>query len=198
VASYRGWRGAAAPTPANYRLALERRFGALAPRVAALYPGTDPAAVRRSATALASDLFITHSTWVWMDLQQRTGRAPVFFYRFDRARPPARGAARSAADGGGATHSAEIEYALGNLDRNPVYAWTAADFAVSRIMEGYFVRFITTGDPNGTGLPTWPAVRPARGGLLRQTIGTQTRTTIDREMARQHFLTRYFTDHPSS
>jgi para-nitrobenzyl esterase len=95
-------------------------------------------------------------------------------------------------------HSAEIEYALGNLRRNPVYAWTAADFAVSRILEGYFVRFIATGDPNGGGLPTWPAVRPARGGLLRQTIGTQTRTTIDREMVRQHFLTQYFADHPSS
>ena len=197
-ASYRALLGASAPTPANYRRTLARRFGALAPRVAALYPGTDPATVRRSATALASDLFIAHSTWAWMDLQRRTGRAPVFFYWFDRARPPVRGAARSAGPGGGAVHSAEIEYALGNLDRNPVYAWTAADFGVSRIMEGYFARFIQTGDPNGTGLPTWPAVRPARGGLLRQTIGTKTRTTIDREMARQHFLTQYFAGHPSS
>ena len=197
-ASYRALLGASAPTPANYRRTLARRFGALAPRVAALYPGTDPATVRRSATALASDLFIAHSTWAWMDLQQRTGRAPVFFYWFDQARPPVRGAARSAGPGGGAVHSAEIEYALGNLDRNPVYAWTAADFEVSRIMEGYFARFIQTGDPNGTGLPSWPAVRPARGGLLRQTIGTKTRTTIDREMARQHFLTQYFAGHPSS
>ncbi|MDE2296059.1 MAG: carboxylesterase family protein, partial [Gammaproteobacteria bacterium] len=197
-ASYRELLGAAAPTPANYRLALERRFGALAPRVAALYPGTDDETVRRSATALASDLFIAHSTWVWMDLQRRTGRAPVFFYRFDRARPPPRDAAHPAGTGGGATHSAEIEYALGNLDRNPVYAWTATDVAVSRILEGYLVRFIATGDPNGTGLPTWPAVRPARGGLLRQTIGARTRTTIDREMARQHFLTQYFADHPST
>ena len=123
----------------------------------------------------------------------------MFFYRFDRARPPPHGAVRPAGHGdGGATHSAEIEYALGNLRRNPVYAWTAADFDVSRILQGYFVRFITTGDPNGPGLPTWPAVRPARDGLLRQTIGTDTRTTIDREMARQRFLTRYFADHPST
>ena len=197
-APYQALLGASAPTPANYRHALARRFGAQAPRVAALYPGTDPATVRRSATALASDLFIAHSTWEWMDLQRRTGRAPVFFYRFDRARPPMRGAANAAGTDGGAVHSAEIEYALGNLDRNRVYAWTAADFAVSRIMQGYFRRFITTGDPNGTGLPTWPAARPARGGLLRQTIGTKTRTTIDREMARQRFLTQYFADHPSS
>jgi para-nitrobenzyl esterase len=105
-ASYRALLGPAAPTPANYRVALARRFGALGPRVAALYPGADPEEVRRSATALASDLFIAHSTWVWMDLQRRTGRAPVYFYRFDRARPAAAPPAPGAPPAAPAGHNA--------------------------------------------------------------------------------------------
>ena len=53
-------------------------------------------------------------------------------------------------------HSAEIEYALGNLPTNRVFDWQPEDYQVSAIMQGYFVNFINTGDPNGLGLPTWP------------------------------------------
>ena len=56
----------------------------------------------------------------------------------------------------GAVHSAEIEYALGNLDGNKVYAWTPDDRKVSQTMEQYFANFIKTGDPNRNGLPKWP------------------------------------------
>jgi hypothetical protein len=54
-------------------------------------------------------------------------------------------------------HSAEIEYALGNLATNDVYAWAPADDSASAALEGYFANFVKTLDPNGAGLPTWPA-----------------------------------------
>ena len=53
----------------------------------------------------------------------------------------------------GAVHSAEIEYALGNLATNRVYDWQPEDFEVSQIMQAFFVNFITTGNPNGLGVP---------------------------------------------
>jgi para-nitrobenzyl esterase len=92
-------------------------------------------------------------------------------------------------------HSGEIEYALGNLSGNPVYAWTDADRAASAAMEGYFAQFIKTGDPNGAGLPHWPAVREADGGLLRQVIAAHCRTEVDRGAARQAFLQAFFATH---
>lgn len=186
----------AAPTPRNYRAALERLFGDQAGRALALYPGRNEIQVKRSATALMGDMFIAHSTWRWMDLQHRTGKAPVYFYFFTKARPARRHPPTGSTPDPGAVHSSEIEYALGNLSSNRVYAWTAADYKVSRIMEGYFAHFIKSGDPNGPGLPHWPAVRASGSGLLRQTIGFRTRTQVDRRAARQHFLDRYYATHP--
>ncbi|HEU5079996.1 MAG TPA: carboxylesterase family protein [Opitutaceae bacterium] len=56
----------------------------------------------------------------------------------------------------GAPHSSDIPYALGNLDLMKDHEWTAADRETSRVMQGYFVNFIKTGNPNGEGLPEWP------------------------------------------
>ncbi len=60
----------------------------------------------------------------------------------------------------GAVHSAEIQYAMGNLDLDKRYAWEPADYEVSKAMQAYFVNFIKTGNPNGPALPEWPAYRP--------------------------------------
>lgn len=185
-----------APSPANYRAMLQHVFGAQAEQALKLYPGGNEDEVKRSGTALSGDGFIAHSTWRWMDQQRQTGGAPVYFYYFAQARPLKRNDAPGAVAEPGAVHSAEIEYALGNLDTNLVYAWTPADHETSRVMEGYFAQFIKHGDPNGDGLPPWPAAKASDGGLLRQTIDAHTRTEVDRGAARQAFLQQFFASHP--
>jgi len=176
------------PTPANYRAAMEKRFGAHAAEALKLYPGNTPAEVKASGTAFEGDDFIAFATWRWMNLQHQTGQAPVYYYYFTQARPAKRDG--SAGPDAGAVHSGEIEYALGNLSGNPVYAWTASDHHVSDIMQGYWTNFIKTGDPNGAGLPNWPAVAGKDGGLLRQVIGVDTHGTVDQNAARSAFMQR--------
>jgi para-nitrobenzyl esterase len=176
------------PTPANYRAAMEKRLGEHASEALQLYPGQTEDQVKASATAFASDHFIAFATWRWMNLQRQTGQAPVYYYYFDQARPAKRDG--SAGPDDGAVHSGEIEYALGNLSSNHVYAWTAADYRVSSVMEGYWERFIKTGNPNAAGLrlPNWPAAASKDGGLLRQVIGVNTHTVVDQNAARYEFL----------
>ena len=53
-------------------------------------------------------------------------------------------------------HSAEIEYAMGNLASNKNFAWGPEDYKLSEQLESYFANFIKTANPNGAGLPNWP------------------------------------------
>ena len=177
-----------APTPANYRAAVQKIFGEHAAEALKLYPGDTEDQVKTSGTALAGDRFIAFSTWAWMRLHRQTGKAPVYYYYFTQARPAKRDG--SAGPDAGAVHSGDIEYALGNLPGNTVYAWTDTDRRVSELMQGYWAQFIKTGDPNGPGLPRWPAAADTEGGLTRQAIGAETRTLIDRDAARYEFLQR--------
>ncbi len=169
--------GDQAPTPENYKQMLEARFGATAQEILKLYPGDDAAAVEASGNALAGDLFIGYSTWKMIDVPANKTQAPVFRYFYAHPRPPMvaeMGNARAGLAGGvvhsdadeqelenaattvGAVHSAEIEYALGNLENNKVFDWNEADFKVSSILQTYFVNFIKNHNPNGASVPEWP------------------------------------------
>jgi para-nitrobenzyl esterase len=178
----------AAPTPANYQAAMKKRLGVHAAEALKLYPASTKAEVKASATAFAGDDFIAFSTWRWMDLHRQTGQSPVYYYYFTQGRPAKRDG--SAGPDEGAVHSGEIEYALGNLSGNAVYAWTAADHHVSDVMQGYWTNFIKTGNPNGTDLPAWPATASKDGGLLRQVIGVDTHSSVDHDAPRYEFLQR--------
>lgn len=185
---YTALLGDRAPSFANYRDAVRQKFGKHAAKVLKLYPGHTEAEVKSSGTALAGDQFIAFSTWRWMHLQRKTGDAPVYYYYFAKARPAKRDG--SAGPDHAAVHSGEIEYALGNLSRNDVYAWTATDRDVSATMQGYWANFTKTGNLNGLDLPHWPATARKDGGLLRQVIGARTHTLVDRSAARYELLQR--------
>jgi para-nitrobenzyl esterase len=173
--------GAGGPTPESLANAIARFYGDKAGPVLKAYAATTTDEVYEAAAHLASARFIAYGTWKWTELQMKTGGKPVYRYLYARPRPaylgmpgqpapaaPAAGRGGNAAAGRGAgqppaprgaAHSAEIQYAMGNLDLDKRYAWEPADYEVSRTMQAYFVNFIKTGNPNGPGLPNWPSYR---------------------------------------
>ncbi len=181
-------------TSSGLDAALTRAFGAQAAAARAVYGGTTPTEIAQSATDMASDQFIAYGTWKWIEEQSRV--APVYRYYFTKARPalakPAAARTASASPWDaipfGAPHSTEIEYALGNLPGNPVYAWTADDQTVSATTMTYFVNFITTGTPNGVGLPAWPVGKAdARGMAMRMRLDVESKAEAE-PRARYLFL----------
>jgi para-nitrobenzyl esterase len=175
--------GDGAPTVAKYRAGLTRVLGDKADAVFALYPATTDADVLPAATALASDDSLGLPTWKWFDLQRRTGTSTYYYY-FTRVRP------RFVTDTSGnplpwgAVHSGEIEYALGNLDANPLYAWAADDRKVSATMSAYFANFIKTGNPNGESLPAWPRASADPKKIRRQVIDVDSHSVPFAEQSR--------------
>ena len=172
--NYRFIMGNEKPTKENFEKAVQKLYGDRTAEVLKLYSAATDEEVEQVATDLAGDRFISFSTWKLADVQAKTGK-PVYRYLFSRPRPEMTAAMGDAAPGlaggvvkgnaanktppaKGAVHSAEIEYAMGNLGSNKVYAWTADDYKVSKVMQEYFANFIKTLDPNGTGLPLWPSI----------------------------------------
>lgn len=178
-------------TPENFRQAVQKLYGDRADEVLKLYPATTAREADQSATDLAGDQFIAYSTWKWADMHGQTSGQPVYRYLYARPRPAMNPSMGNASAAKGASHSAEIEYALGNLATNKVYAWTPDDYKVSETMQSYFANFIKTGNPNGKGLPTWPAAK-AGGNAQILRIDVTTRAETEQNRARYLLLDQTF------
>jgi para-nitrobenzyl esterase len=203
--NYRMLMGNEPLTKENFTKAVQKLYPQNADEVLKLYnPATDEE-VEQVATALASDRFIGFSTWKWIDMQVKTGGKPVYRYLFSRPRPAmsaTMGNATAGLAGGvvkdttgkpaakmpaakGAVHSAEIEYAMGNLVYNKVYDWTTDDYKVSKIIQEYFANFIKTANPNGPGLPQWPSITDSKPV---QFINIDVNTKVETDQHRERYL----------
>ncbi|WP_407704835.1 carboxylesterase/lipase family protein [Tellurirhabdus rosea] len=205
---FRSILGKDEPTPENYAKAVQRVYGENAAEVLKLYPATTNEEVMDAAMALAGDRFIGFSTWKWADMHRKTSGKPVFRYFYTRPRPdmvPEMGNASAGLAGGvvrnndpnapkaprsrGAVHSAEIEYAMGNLATNKVYAWTPEDYKVSELMQSYFANFVKNGAPNGPGLPSWPAASAGNAvPFMRIDVQPKLETETENLRGRYQFL----------
>ncbi|RDV00091.1 carboxylesterase/lipase family protein [Trinickia dinghuensis] len=185
-------------TPERWGAALKRLFGPYASEAQALYPGSDDDEVRRSATSLASDIFISHATRRWVDAHRQTSGSPVYYYYFTHKRPPQRNPEPNPLPEDGAVHGGEIQFALDNLGMSNRFIWTLNDRVVAAFFSGYIEQFVKTGSPSGgPNKVDWPAAREEQGGLLRQEIGEKNRTIVDRDGPRHAFLRRYYAENPS-
>ncbi|MGC2194163.1 MAG: carboxylesterase/lipase family protein [Terriglobales bacterium] len=171
------------PDTAMYKAAAEKEFGARAAEFLKLYPAGTDAEARRSLQDFNGDDFIAWSTWKWLESQKRSGKQPVYRYRFDLSLP-----AGNQPEGLGAYHSAEIEYVFGQLGSKDL-PWRAEDRALSEQMQKYWINFAGKGDPNGSGLPKWPPYVAADGWQVMH-LDSPSGARTDDLRARYEFLDR--------
>jgi para-nitrobenzyl esterase len=144
-------------TAQSFQEQIKRRFPQHAEEFFKLYP----AATAEQARAAHYNSFRDQFFWqmhTWAKLTSRTGRSPAWQYYFTRIPPGPLGQRL------GSYHAAEIQYVFGNL--NPQRPWEETDHRLSETMSRYWVNFAATGNPNGKGLPEWPAYKEKNGVVL--------------------------------
>ena len=132
---------------------LRTGYGDHAEALLAVYPHATDAEASQSMRNVMRDTTFGWPAWAWAMLQSRHGSSKAFVYYFDHRTPLSRN---------GAGHAAEIPYVFRTLGMFSGPAGLVGkpqpdDYAMSELMSSYFVNFARTGDPNGPGLPKWPA-----------------------------------------
>jgi len=138
---------------------VRQRWGDLADDYLKLYPaGSDEEATRSAQTAFRDEM-----AWhmrLYASLQSK--RAKSAYWYFFTHEPPYAPNARNLK----ATHTVEIPYVFNNLRAPRVFpdasspelaSASASERALAERVSSYWVNFARTGDPNGKGLPRWPA-----------------------------------------
>lgn len=170
-------------TPAVFEANVRARYGAVADRLIALYPHATPAQAETSFKLLARDRYMANLV-MWAQGRAANSGQAVYTYLFIQPYPALNGKSF------GSFHTAEVPYVMGALGKGG-RVFTAADEAVSRNIQDYWLAFMKTGNPSLPG-KAWPrttstearvmAIGP--GGGLRHGVSTLERFLALRDFVR--------------
>ena len=165
LVGYNSDEGASFPREANsadFAANVRRRYGEFADRMLAAYPAGN-GALPRTARNMVRDASFGWQTLTWARLQSRYGKSKAWLYFFNQH--PQHPAGTAQADSG-AAHGREIAYVFGHLETLRNETPTASDHVISDAMVTYWTNFAMQGDPNGKGVPTWPAFSTASPQIM--------------------------------
>jgi len=168
-------------TPEQFEKQVREGYGAKAETILALYPHATEAEATRSSARLRTDSFVWNG-FTWARLQAEKGTRPVHAYWFHRP---------TAQSPDGSAHGSEVAFVFGNEDkRSGRAAWSEADRALSRQLQGYWVNFAKSGNPNAQGLPAWPEFAPGKPTVME--LGAEARPIPVPAADRLAALSEYF------
>jgi para-nitrobenzyl esterase len=143
---------------------VARQYAGLEDEFFKAYPANTDTDAAGAYLAAARDRAFTWQMRAWARGTSTVNR-PAYRYFFTRV-PPIPGSEYNQA-----FHAAEIAYAFDNLD--PTRGYNDTDNKLSDVMHRYWINFATTGNPNGEGLPVWPAYNAESDNYLE--LGDQVR-----------------------
>ncbi|HTV77904.1 MAG TPA: carboxylesterase family protein [Steroidobacteraceae bacterium] len=132
-------------TPAEFEAQVRRQFGEQADAVLAVHPHATDAQALSAARQLRNDTQFDWSMWTWAREQSRLGKGKVYQYFYDNHAPQAEGSG----------HGSDVGFHFQTLATRGTPR--PQDLALSDMISSYDINFAKTGDPNGPGLPQWPA-----------------------------------------
>jgi len=133
----------------NFRLQAKEKYGEKADEFLKLYPAATDSEAEQSQLILSGLQTFGIQAYAWMNLQNKTGKSPVFIYHFERAVPNTKEQKPY-----GAFHTGEVPYAYNNLSMSN-RPWEKTDYELADTMSSFWVNFAATGNPNGSKLPEW-------------------------------------------
>ena len=156
-------------TAANFTTQSKQRFGELADSFLKLYPASSDA----EATASSLKSFSDEANWhmrMFAEAQAKLKKPKAYLYYFTREPVVAPGQPSR-----GASHTVEIAYVFRHAGSAP--NGNEVDRKLEDAMAQYWVNFAAKGDPNGNGLPAWPAIKDRNSGramVLGDTVQPET------------------------
>jgi para-nitrobenzyl esterase len=125
----------------------DAQFPGMAAELDAAYPVRNDSAIAGVLLAIGRDQAFTLGMRTWARVVNAGGRK-AFLYQFTHVPPGPN-------PRWGAYHAAEILYVFNSVGGRP---WAQdLDRRLADQLSAYWVNFATRGDPNGNGLPAWPA-----------------------------------------
>jgi len=167
---------------ATFQKQVEQRFGEFSDGFLKLYPfTTDQQAGEVEKTSAREQGMI--SMHLWASRRALTGKTRAFTYYWTHAEP---GPDQQRY---GAFHTSEVPYVFDTLHQSK-RPWTDADHKLASLLSSYWANFAAAGDPNGPGLPEWPAFNEKLAQTME--LGDHSRARPIASKGAIEFFTRYF------
>ena len=172
-------------TPAAFESFVRPSYGKHADAILAAYPHATNEEAAQASRDIFRDATFAWPTWAWATLQAQKGTGKAFVYYFDHRTPQSPN---------GANHGSEIGYVFKNLGGGGALGLPGPprpeDTAMSDLVSSYWVNFARNGDPNGPGLPSWPAFSVASQDAMHFDTKSSARSVPN--MAQLKALDGYF------